>query len=428
MSIAFTSIKGLTFYDMRRAFHGVTIFSPLEGTGAWIIDMNGNIVHSWEMGYKPALYGELLPNGNLLYAGRVENGPLTEFEGAGGIIMEVDWDGKKIWEYKNPYLHNAFFRMKNGNTLVIKWVKVPKEIADKVQGGEPGTERDGVMWGDAIDEVTPEGKVVWSWIAHEYLDPKIDKSCVLCPRSEWTHANWVQELADGNIIVCLMESDTIAIIDKKTGNITWRWGTGDLGVSHPHTPTVLENGNILIFDNCLHATLGISRIIEIDPKTKAGDMKAQEGIPERTRVPQNTVWGYPKSLMPGGGAGGSEAIYAEYFFSSIMSSCQRLANGNTLICEATSGRLFEINIDGELVWEYVNPLPFYEVAPGKTRPCMVTCAFRYGMDYPGLKRFVPVPEERRRTPGAKRAVAMMSAEEEERELRTLQTRLQGLGY
>lgn len=249
MSIAFTSIKGLTFYDMRRAFHGVTLFTSLEGTSAWMIDMNGNIVHSWKTGYKPALYGELLPNGNLLYAGRVEDGPLTEFEGAGGIIMEVDWDGKKVWEYKDPYLHNAFFRMKNGNTLVIKWVKVPSEIASRVQGGQPGTEKDGVMWGDAIDEITPEGKVVWSWIAHKHLDPKIDKSCILCPRSEWTHANWVQELADGNIMACLMESDTIAVIDKKTvtshgggvlvtlGSATrihllcWRMGTSSFSIT-----------------------------------------------------------------------------------------------------------------------------------------------------------------------------------------------------
>lgn len=36
-------------------------------------------------------------------------------------------------------------------------------------------------------------------------------------------------------------------------------------------------------------------------------------------------------------------------------TAQRLANGNTLICEGDCGRIFEVTSDGELVWEFVNP-------------------------------------------------------------------------
>ena len=35
---------------------------------------------------------------------------------------------------------------------------------------------------------------------------------------------------------------------------------------------------------------------------------------------------------------------------------QRLPNGNTLICEGSFGRLFEVTPDGATVWEYVNPI------------------------------------------------------------------------
>ncbi|NIN00042.1 MAG: aryl sulfotransferase, partial [candidate division Zixibacteria bacterium] len=127
MSFARTTIKGLVFCDSRRAYRGLTLFTPVEGKGVWLIDMFGGIVNQWEMAYEPGCYGELLPNGNLLYAGRLDNGPLTDIEGAGGILLEVDWDGKTVWEYKHEYLHHAFYRMKNGNTLVLKWVEVPKE-------------------------------------------------------------------------------------------------------------------------------------------------------------------------------------------------------------------------------------------------------------------------------------------------------------
>ena len=44
------------------------------------------------------------------------------------------------------------------------------------------------------------------------------------------------------------------------------------------------------------------------------------------------------------------------FFSHIGSGCQRLPNGNTLICAMTEGHLLEVTEDGQLVWEYINPI------------------------------------------------------------------------
>jgi hypothetical protein len=35
-----------------------------------------------------------------------------------------------------------------------------------------------------------------------------------------------------------------------------------------------------------------------------------------------------------------------------MSGMQRLPNGNTLICEADPGRVFEVTPAGKVVWEY----------------------------------------------------------------------------
>jgi len=371
MGVAYTSIKGIVLYDSQRAYNGVTLFTPTDGTEVWLIDMLGRVVHRWDIGYKPGCYGELLPNGNLLYAGKVDNGPLTDLEGAGGILLEVDWDGKVMWEYKDPYLHHAFYRMKNGNTLVLKWVQVPDEIAVKVKGGYPGTEREGVMWGDVILEVTPEGRIVWEWVAHEHLDPEVDTTCPICPCSTWTHANSISELQNGDILTSFMKNNTLAIIDKKTGDIRWRWGKDELG--HQHSASVLDNGNILVFDNGLHSilfNLGLSRVLEIHQDTN------------------EIVWYYLEENRP-----------KTFFYSPTMSSCQRLPNGNTFICEGIWGTLFEVTPQGELVWEYVNDLPSYETSPIKAKPSSVYCAYRYGMDYSGLKRPIPTPQERQSTPG-----------------------------
>ena len=42
---------------------------------------------------------------------------------------------------------------------------------------------------------------------------------------------------------------------------------------------------------------------------------------------------------------------------SVLRSVQsRLTNGNTLITESDGGRLFEVTPEGEIVWEFINPV------------------------------------------------------------------------
>ena len=82
-----------------------------------------------------------------------------------------------------------------------------------------------------------------------------------------------------------------------------------------------------------------------------------------------------------------------------IGSCQRLANGNTLICEGTTGRIFEVTPSLQLAWEFVNNLPAHEPYPAQTRSHMVCSVYRYGMDYAGLKQPVSQPTEREPAPG-----------------------------
>lgn len=370
MSYSRTSLRGVMFYDSRRAYNGVTLFTPTEGKGAWLIDMMGRVINHWEIPYQPGCDAKLFPNGNLLYAGKVSNGPLADIEGAGGILLEVDSDGNVVWEYKDPHMHHAFHRMKNGNTLILKWVKVPDDIATRIKGGDPGTERDGVMWGEAIQEITGNGNVVWGWIAHQHIDPDATPRCLLCPCDTWIHANAVSEMPDGNILASFMKINTIAIIDKETGVIKWRWGSGVVG--HQHCPTMLDNGNILVFDNGMHPdgfAFGFSRVLEVNPTTN------------------ELAWVY-----------GGEDDACE-FYSSTLASCQRLPNGNTLICEGTTGRIFEVSHSGKLIWEFANDFPSHESYPVQPRSHMVFSAYRYGTDYLGLKGLASETTEPQAAPG-----------------------------
>jgi hypothetical protein len=50
--------------------------------------------------------------------------------------------------------------------------------------------------------------------------------------------------------VSFRNTSTVGIVDRATGNFSWKLGYDVL--SQQHDPNMLENGNILIFDNGSH--------------------------------------------------------------------------------------------------------------------------------------------------------------------------------
>ena len=357
-------LHSVTHHDPSKAYPGYTLIIPFWWQDeAYLIDMQGRIVQFWKLPKRPGDVGFLLENGNLFYPARYDNNYWNEFiGGSGSDIIEVDWDNNIVWSHTDLYTHHTMERMANGNTMVLRFVPMPLDISDKVIGGRAGTEANGkMMWTDELQEVTPDGKVVWQWKAYEHLDPKIFKLCPYEGRFEWTHCNTVKELPNGDMLLSFRCVSAIVIIDKKTGDVKWHYGPGGQ-LAHPHDPSMLDNGNVLVFDNGSHrhsAELSYSRALEIDPKTN------------------EIVWQY------------TDEIPTE-FFSGICSSCQRLPNGNTLINECDLGRTFEVTQDKEIVWEFINP--FYTQTIGSVmmensdlgKNNMVHRATRYAPDYPGL--------------------------------------------
>ncbi len=223
------------------------------------------------------------------------------------------------------------------------------------------------MWTDSFREITPAGEVVWEWLGYEHWDLEVDVICPLCPRAEWTHGNSCFVLPNGDVLTTFRQTDYAIIIDKRTGDIKWRWGAKEL--AHPHDPTLLDNGNILIFDNGNHRALhplNYSRVLEVNVNT--GEIE----------------WQYAEETL-------------DDFYSSIVSGCQRLPNGNTLICEGHPGRIFEVTAEGELVWEFSNPFYYPHEMFGPSN--QVFRAYRYGLDYDGLGKDLD-PEKFEWTPGS----------------------------
>jgi hypothetical protein len=342
---------GLIAHDPALAQPGYTLFAPMFGDGTvYLIDMDGEVAHSWNMPHRPGLYGYLLDNGHLFYGGKVIE-DLDRFEAwprfKAGAALEVDWHGRVVWEVRHPDHHHDARKLKNGNVLLLCLRPLPAEIARRMQGGLSGSEANGgVIYADYLLEMTTSGEAVWEWRSWEHLDPAAYPITLQDRRHEWTHGNTVAETADGNILVSFRNISTVVIIERATGNIIWQLGSPPL--AQQHDPRPLLNGNVLIFDNGTHRRdhpATFSRVIEVDPRTN------------------EIVWRYidPSPFE---------------FFSPYISGAQRLLNGNTLICEGCHGRLFEVTHAGEVVWEYVSPY-FFEEPSGPGLNNWVFRAFRY---------------------------------------------------
>ena len=95
MSAGMRSVHGVTHYEPDRAAGGYTLFAPMYGRNVWLIDMWGTIVHRWQVENLPGNYGQLLPNGHLLYAGRTLPPAIPEFDvlgvGFGPQLPAAGW-------------------------------------------------------------------------------------------------------------------------------------------------------------------------------------------------------------------------------------------------------------------------------------------------------------------------------------------------
>ena len=360
---------GVTFHNAAASFKGYTLLTPIGGDSTLLIDMQGRVVHRWLFSDVRPEYAYLLDNGNLLYRSlpkvsaapfkpaSEDDPPMPLQERARTLpsnylyLREADWQGNTVWQYEHPLMHHDFHKTVDNTYLVSRFVQMEKSASDRVRGDMRAKRGHHPLLTDEYVEVNAAGEEIWSVRLDAVLDPKLDPIGPLERRIEWTHTNAIcTDDANARVLFSCKNINRVGIIDKATRTLTWRFG-------HPvtsgqHHARWLPNGNIHIFDNGLRREgLPYSRVIEVNPSTN------------------EIVWQYQ-----------SNPPFS--FFSPNVSSADRLANGNTLICEGLSGRVFEVNQGGELVWEWNSP--FSNTIRGTQISQMLWRAHRYSPSHPAL--------------------------------------------
>jgi hypothetical protein len=316
--------KDVTIYEKDRAYPGYNFYSSGHAQQAFLMDMEGKVLHEWRFDlvriapklaqYEGGQYWRrvhLFPNGDVL----------AIYEGIG--LIKLDKDSNLLWSFLGN-AHHSMFVDADGSIYVL--TRRPR-IIPRINKRVPLLE-------DFITILDSEGRVMRNisllqCFANSKYAPVID---TLDPSgyNNVFHSNTVQVFdgslsersplfKQGNALVSLRHLNLIAILDLERQSVLW--AMSDMWLKQ-HEPILLKNGNILIFDNL--GNLGKSRVLEFEPFS------------------QEIRWAY---------AGEPEKELVSF----AMGAIQRLPNGNTLITESDSGRALEVTPEGKTVWEFVNP-------------------------------------------------------------------------
>ena len=323
--------SGVTVYDPARSQPGVDLYTIQQLSTAELIDERGRVLRSWHR--DPPFTWEranLLANGDLVVIGA--DPPLRPGPGIPDdkrYIARYDWNGTLLWK-RSLRAHHDVERTPSGRllTLTFERKRVP------AFGSSIDTRDDLLTLLDDDGRVVDRLSLLDAFSRTPGLDvvPVGPSTLGVVPWLDLFHVNaaeWMHrpELAKSNpiygpdnVLICSRHQNRIAIVSWAHRRVVWSWGPGEL--LGPHDAQVLPSGHVLVFDNGMGR--GWSRVVEVDPAT------------------DRIVWEY-------------RAKNPRDFYSLSKGSCQRLANGDTLIADSDNGTAFEVTPAGEIVWRFATP-------------------------------------------------------------------------
>jgi len=429
--LAFPSVfpTGTTIYKPDKCWNGYTVISNVmpgmhgesrAKRGVPLIDMNGNIVHSWKgvFGF-PA---KVLPGGRLMGSPYDENSQGHD----NNMIAQFDFNGNIEWQFNK--FEKLTQKTKDGKLKTVwsarqhhDFQREPNPVGYYAPGMDPyvgkgrtlvHSRSPGRNKSQLLYEVSWDGKLLWDWSGSDVIDQvwtklagrpqrpgasgppgkagkpgafgppgksgkpgasgppgKAGKSARSGPpkwnmgnTASWLGPNKWYEDGDKRFhpdnIICDNLSDIIFIVSRETGKIVWQ-----VGPDYSKYSQLDKLGlNRHKFPDSVNGGFagGMLHHTHMIPKGLPGEgniLLFNNGLPYSIVTEFNPVTLEIVWEYSGIEIGYSESHSLSHsFFSATIGSAQRLPNGNTLICEGDGGRIFEVTAKHEIVWEYIFPI------------------------------------------------------------------------
>ncbi len=405
---------GTTIYQPDKAWNGFTVLSPLGTRAVIVLDMDGRVVKRWgAFDVSAGGPARVLPGGVVVasqgnLAGHLENDALVAEDFAGNELWrfdhaeKVDLGGKPVWSARqhHDWQFSSFPGGAYSPLFSPKLAGSTKLLLTHSAHTDPAIAKV-PLDDDKLIELAPDGTVTWQWRVGDHIDEfgftPAARAAIrrngTRPGYDWFHMNsaayvgpnkWFdagdKRFDPRNVIISSRAASVIAIV-ARDGKIVWQLGPDStasaagraLGqIIGQHDVTMIPEGlpgagDLLLFDN--GGWSGYGDPSPVSPTGNSIYQRAGSRVLEIDPVAMKLVWSY---AAPG-------------FYSFNIGSAQRLPNGNTLIDEGATGRVFEVTPDKRIVWEYLAP-------PGEG-PRHSNAVYRaYRIPYAWLPQ-VPKPQE-----------------------------------
>jgi len=381
-------------WNSEEAYDGYMLFSPMSYPHTYLINNCGEKVHEWVFDKRVNYTSYLLANGDLARISIITQG--------GRYLEQMDWDGNMLWSYKtvpgeNELIHSDFQVLPNGNYLVITAQRYPDSIYLGLGGDPDALNGFSQALYEAIVEFEPLGMdsagVVWRWSFIDHLIQNVSDtlpnygSIPLNPQrldinhppgitghsAAYQHFNGIDYNPDlDQIAFSCWGCSEIYIIDHSTttdeaatdsggnsgkgGDLLWRWGnprnydrgdSTDQKLFGQHNPEWLDEntpypGFLSVHDNGNGRPEGAySRAIILEMSV---DSLGLYPLTSSGYLPDSIFWSWQGEVD-------DSTYYSQY-----MSTVDIQPNGSALICEAVTGRIFEVTPEGSVAWFYQNPV------------------------------------------------------------------------
>jgi hypothetical protein len=248
----------------------------------------------------------------------------------------------KVRTVATPTDIHELLALPNGNTMLLSYPFI-ENVNLSPRGPSSATVAD-----CNIQEVAPDGSLVWSWTGSEHIDPVVESTLLQTTTINGQsvvdpfHCNSIDVNPDGDVLVSARHLDAVFLITRATGQIAWKLGgvpqnkdiaqivtmesDPETSFYQQHDARWLPNGNISIFD---------------DHGSQAGSARGMEIALDVDNGVAHVAWQYAGSAH-----------------SSAMGSTRRYADGSTVIgwglLGASNGpatALTEVDASGNVLFE-----------------------------------------------------------------------------